>query len=318
MKFSNKFYIIIIVTVILYIGFFMFSDLNTIQNKIWEMNLSYLPIILILAPISWLIIFLRWHLLLKNSNITIPFNDNFKIFLSGYAMSATPGKIGEIIKSQLLHSKYNVPKKQSIPIIISEQFYNLIGILFISILGLYYFDFSLYVLLSVGSATTLIYVLLNSQKLFQKFTNLFSKIKFFQKFTDGMSDSHSILKKSINGKIFLLSSSLSIIFWLVESLIVYLVLYSFGIFELEFLELSATYTTSIIIGVASFLPMGIGVVEGSLAGFFSYHGIELSLALTLVIFIRIFTRWYGVSMGFLAMKMVCGFSLKQNDKESKQ
>ena len=184
MKFSNKFYIIIIVTVILYIGFFMISDVNTIQNKIWEMNLSYLPIILILAPVSWLIIFLRWHLLLKNSNISIPINDNFKIFLSGYAMSATPGKIGELIKSQLLHSKYNVPKKQSIPIVISEQFYNLVGILFISMLGLYYFDFSLYVLLGVGSATTLIYLLLNSQKLLQKSTNFFSKIKFLKKYTE--------------------------------------------------------------------------------------------------------------------------------------
>jgi len=294
----------------------MISDLNTIQNKILEMNLSYLPIIVILAPISWFVIFLRWNILLKNSNISIPLNDNFKIFLSGYAMSATPGKIGEIIKSQLLHSKYNVPKKQSIPIIISEQFYNVIGILFISMLGLYYFDFSLYVLLIVGSATALIYLLLNSQKLLQKTTNFVSKIKFFQKYTDGISDSHSTLKESIQGKIFFLASSLSIIFWLVESLIAYLVLHSFGIFELEFLELSATYTTSIIIGVASFLPMGIGVVEGSLAGFFSYHGIELSLALTLVIFIRIFTRWYGVAIGLIAMKLVGGFSLKQiSDKD---
>lgn len=311
MKFSNKFYIIIIVTVILYIGFFMISDLNTIQNKILEMNLSYLPIIVILAPISWFIIYLRWHLLLRNSNISIPFNDNFKIFLSGYAMSATPGKIGEIIKSQLLHSKYNIPKKQSLPIIISEQFYNLIGILFISMLGLYYFDFSLYVLLSVGTVTGLIYVLLNSQKFLQKAINIFSKIKFLQKYTEGMTDSHLTLKKSINGKIFFISSLLSIIFWLIESLIVYLVLHSFGIFSLEFLELSATYTTSIIIGVASFLPMGIGVVEGSLAGFFSFHGIELSLALTLVIFIRIFTRWYGVAIGLISMKLVGAFSLKQ-------
>ena len=294
----------------------MISDLNTIQNKILEMNFSYLPIIVILAPISWFIIYVRWHLLLKNSNISIPFNDNFKIFLSGYAMSATPGKICEIIKSQLLHSKYNIPKKQSLPIIISEQFYNLIGILFISILGLYYFDFSIYVLLSVGIATGLIYVLLNSQKFLQKSINIFSKIKFLQKYTEGISDSHLTLKKSINGKVFFFASSLSIIFWLTESLIVYLVLHSFGIFNLEFLELSATYTTSIIIGVASFLPMGIGVVEGSLAGFFSFHGIELSLALTLVIFIRIFTRWYGVAIGLIAMKLVGAFSLKQTSDKN--
>ena len=77
----------------------------------------------------------------------------------------------------------------------------------------------------------------------------------------------------------------------------------------EFLQIAATYTTSIIIGVASFLPMGIGVVEGSLAGFFSIQGVELSLAFTLVILIRIFTRWYGVIAGFVLMKMAGGFSI---------
>jgi len=312
MKFDKRFYFILVGAITVYIAFLIISDLNVISNKILDMKPEYLVYILILAPSSWFIVFLRWHLLLKNSNIDIPKKENFKIYMTGFAMSATPGKIGELIKSQLLHQKFQVPKKNSIPIIISEQFYNIIGILVISILGLFYFDFSIYAVFITSGLLITIYFLLSSQKTFKKFTDIISRKKFLKKYAPSLSDSYSILKKSVSGKITIIASFLSVIFWLIESVIAYLVLLSFDIQSLEFLQLAATYTTSIIIGVISFLPMGIGVVEGSLAGFFSYQNIEIPLALTLVIFIRIFTRWYGVVVGFIFMKLIGGFSLNSS------
>ena len=309
MKFDNRFYLIIVGIIILYIGFLIFSDLSVISDKILDMKIEFLPYIIVLAPLSWIVLFLRWHLLLKNSDIIIPKKENFKIYMTGFAMSATPGKIGELIKSHMLHSKYDIPKKNTIPIIISEQFYNIIGILIISILGLFYFDFSIYALALTGTLYIIMYFLFSSEKSFQKFMNFVSQRKILKKYVPSLSDSYLILKRSTTTKISIISSLLSVVFWFIESVIAYLVLLSFDISSLEFLQLAATYTTSIIIGVVSFLPMGIGVVEGSLAGFFSYQGIELSLALTLVIFIRIFTRWYGVIVGFIFMKLIGGFSV---------
>lgn len=315
MKFDNRFYLIIVGIIILYIGFLIFSDLNVISDKILDMKIEFVPYILLLAPLSWLVLFTRWHLLLKNSNIIIPKKDNFKIYMTGFAMSATPGKVGELIKSQILHSKFNIPKKNTIPIIISEQFFNIIGILVISILGLLYFDFSIYAVILTSGLLLIIYFLLSSEKTFQKFMNFISRKKLLKKYVPSLSDSYFTLKKSVTGKSSIVCSLLSILFWLIESVIAYLVLLSFDIQSLEFFQIAATYTTSIIIGVISFLPMGIGVVEGSLAGFLSYQNIELSLALTLVIFIRIFTRWYGVIVGFIFMKLIGGFSLNSSTKD---
>ena len=309
MKFDNRFYLIVVGTIILYISFLIVSDLNSIFNKILEMRIEFLPHVLFLAPLSWIVVFLRWHILLKNSDVIIPKKENFKIYMSGFAMSATPGKVGELIKTQMLYSKYGIPRKKTAPIIISEQFYNILGIFIVSILGLFYFDFSIYVVFLTGGILLCALILLSSEKLFRKFTTLISKIKFLQKFVPSLSDSYLILQKSTRGNIFVTSSFLSVIFWLLESLIAFFIIFSFDIKNFEFLQLAPIYTTSIIIGVASFLPMGIGVVEGSLVGFFSYQGIELSLALTLVIFIRIFTRWYGVIIGFIFMKLAGGFSI---------
>jgi len=308
MKFYRNFLLVVVSMIVLYIVFLIVSDFSVIREKIFDFKTDYLPIILLLAPLSWVIVFFRWHLLLKNSNIIIPKKENFKIYMAGFAMSVTPGKVGELIKSQFLKSKYGVSRKNTLPIIISEYFYHLVGVLVVSIIGVYYFEFSLYIIILTSALIITTLTIISSETFFKKFVNLISKRNFLKKYVSPISDSHIILKKSTRGKIFIISSGLSIAFWLTEVLIVYFVFLSFDILNFEFFKIAAIYTTSLILGMLSFLPMGVGVVEGSLAGFLNYEGIDISIALTLVILIRIFTRWYGVIVGLVFMKLIGGFS----------
>ena len=308
MKFYRNFLLVVVSMIVLYIVFLIVSDFSVIREKIFDFKTDYLPIILLLAPLSWVIVFFRWHFLLKNSNIIIPKKENFKIYMAGYAMSVTPGKVGELIKSQFLKSKYGVSRKNTLPIIISEYFYHMVGVLVVSIIGVYYFEFSLYIIILTSALIIITLTIISSETFFKKFVNLISKRNFLKKYVSPISDSHIILKKSTRGKIFIISSVLSIAFWLTEVLIVYFVFLSFNILNFEFFKIAAIYTTSLILGMLSFLPMGVGVVEGSLAGFLNYEGIDISIALTLVILSRIFTRWYGVIVGLIFMKLIGGFS----------
>jgi uncharacterized protein (TIRG00374 family) len=308
MKFYRNFLLVVVSMIVLYIVFLIVSDFSVIREKIFDFKTDYLPVILLLAPLSWVIVFFRWHFLLKNSNIIIPKKENFKIYMTGFAMSVTPGKVGELIKSQFLKSKYGVSRKNTLPIIISEYFYHMVGVLVVSIIGVYYFEFSLYIIILTSALIIITLTIISSETFFKKFVNLISKRNFLKKYVSPISDSHIILKKSTRGKIFIISSVLSIAFWLTEVLIVYFVFLSFNILNFEFFKIAAIYTTSLILGMLSFLPMGVGVVEGSLAGFLNYEGIDISIALTLVILIRIFTRWYGVIVGLIFMKLIGGFS----------
>ena len=98
-------------------------------------------------------------------------------------------------------------------------------------------------------------------------------------------------------------------------MVVYFVLLSFGIDSLELFHIVSIYGTSIILGVASFIPLGMGVVEGSFVSFLVLEKIKISLALTIVISIRLFTRWYGVTVGLVSLKLIGGFSLKDNNSK---
>ena len=314
MKLDNRIYVVIIATISLYFIFLVISDLGEVYAQLNKMDTNYLPIILLLIPLCWIVLFTRWNLLLKNSNVHVPVKDNLKIYLSGFALSITPGKVGELIKSQLLKNKFGIPREKTAPIVLVEQLYNIIGIIGVSILGLWYFEFGAHIILIAASLLVIILILISSKRLFEKFLILLSRIKFLSQYTSAFSNSYDVLRKSTRGWVVVYASALSIAFWLIESVIAYFVLLSFGVNHIEFLSVITTYTSSIILGVASFLPLGIGVVEGSLAGFFTLQGVDVSVALTLVIFIRIFTRWIAVSVGFVSLKLSGGFSLNTQSK----
>jgi uncharacterized protein (TIRG00374 family) len=122
-----------------------------------------------------------------------------------------------------------------------------------------------------------------------------------------------VINHSIKPKIFIISSLLSAIYWILESVAVYFVFKSFGIDFLELYNVVLAYTSSIILGVASFLPGGIGVSEGTLISLLSIQGLSLSTAITLTLFIRIFTLWYAVFVGFIALKFAGAFSMKSTN-----
>jgi len=305
MKFDNRFLLVIISAIGLYAIFFMMSDLTIVYEKLLNFDTTYLPIILLLIPISWLILYLRWNLLLKHNDIKIPTKKNMEIYFSGFALSITPGKIGELLKSQFLKTKFDVPRKITAPLIIVEKIYHLIGLVIISILGVYYLDISSYIIIGATIFLVVGLVLLFSKKLFNKFLNLINKIKFISKWTDSLSESYDVVTTSLKGKTFVFATMYSVLFWLIESIIVFFILKSFEINAFDFFRITSTYIASIILGVLSFLPEGIGVVEGSLLGMFNVIGIETSLTFTVVVLIRVFTLWSSVVVGLISLKL-CG------------
>jgi len=302
MKFKKSLLIGILGIIVIYAIILIAFDINIISEKIGDFDPQYLPIIIPLIPLTWGVLFLRWNLLLKNSDIDIPLKDNFMIFISGFALGVTPGKVGELIKSQLLKNKFNIPRTKTAPLVIVERFYDFFAIAVISLFGILVFEYSIYIFGILTIGITIFLIVTSSEKIFLKFLNKIEKIKFLKNFSNELPKSFNVIQKSTRGKIFPLSITLSIIFWFLDSIIAYLTLLSFGIDIIDYFVLMSIYTSSIILGVISFLPLGIGVVEGSLVGFLSLNGIEFHLATAIVVFIRFFTRWIGVMAGFIGLK----------------
>ena len=317
MKIGNKILIVVIAVIGLYAAILIATDINTISSKISDFKIETIPVIVLLVTSGWFVLFFRWYLLLRNAKIFIPTKDSFLIFMSGVALTIIPGKVGELVKSQLLKTKFGIARSKTVPIVILEQFYTALGIVTLSFFGIWYFELGVYVFGFFAAVLVFVFVLLSSRNTFNKIASLLEKRKFTSKFVEPLSSSYDAIKNGIRGPITLYASSLSILFWLIEAISIYFILLAFGVETIEFVAIISTYTTSIMLGILSFLPIGIGVVEGTLASFFTIYGIDISLALTIVVVIRLFTRWYGVSFGFIALKLSGGLTNNQELNDSK-
>lgn len=310
MHYYRKFLLIIIGTICLYATFLVFSDVKKLEEHSINFNLSYTPIILFLVTLSWVPLYVRWKILLRNVGVKISPKDDILVYVSGFALSVTPGKIGELIRTQLLKERCDVPRTKTTPLIFVEKFYDLAGAMLTSLIGIWFFKESGFIIIGGLALLVVLYVLISSNKAYDKSLSWFAKFKFTAKFIDPLKASSETLKTSTRGKIAIFAILLSVAYWLVTSLAVYFVLLALDVSILSYLTAISTYTSSLFLGAISFIPGGLGVAEGSLATLLNLQGIEISLGIVLAVIIRLFTLWYSVGLGLIALKMVGGFSLR--------
>ncbi len=146
MKIINKIIIIVLAVAGLYATFLIASDITTVADKISNLKIEFLPVIISLVTSGWFVLFARWHMLLRNSKIFIPKKDSLLIFLTGGALGIIPGKVGEYIKSQILKTRFGIPRSRTVPIVMLEQLYTVIGLVFLSFFGIWYFELGIFVL----------------------------------------------------------------------------------------------------------------------------------------------------------------------------
>ena len=118
MKILSKAIVIVIITILIYVSFLVISDVNSILDEFSNFKFEYMPIIITFIVLGYVSLILRWNLLLKKSDIHIPTKSSILIFMGGVSLSIIPGKAGELIKSELLKIKFDVPRSKSISIIL--------------------------------------------------------------------------------------------------------------------------------------------------------------------------------------------------------
>jgi len=312
MKLQNNFLLIVIAAIGVYAAFLFISDYNSISEKISFFQLEYLLPILSLVSVSWIPLILRWNILLKQNGISVPIKKSIMIWLSGSALGITPGQVGELLKSQILKNLFNIPRSKTAPIIFIEKFYDLIGAIIASTLGIIVLGMDYNLILVSIFILGILFFFIYYRKAFEYLLTKITKTKFFSKYSDNLSDSHKIIRNSTNPKLASISISLSLLYWLIISVAAYLTLLAFDINTIGILETIAIYTASVLIGVITFIPGGVGITEGSLTGLFVLQGVDISVALVISVVIRILTLWYSVSIGFICLKILGGFTIKHN------
>ena len=313
MKLDNRIILVLVAVIGIYAIFLFTSDFNLVSEKITNFKISYLPLILLLVSTSWIPFFIKWQLLLKNCEIDIPLRKSIAVFLSGSAFTgSTPGQVGALIKSQILKTSSNIPRTKTVPIIMIENVYDLIGAIIASIIGIIILGIQPYLIIIAILVLTIIFFFMYYRPASELFFKRITKTKFFSKYVENISEFDKTIQKSTNVKVATICILLAVTYWFIVSTAVYYTLIGFDINILDYLKVLSIYATSILLGAISFIPGGVGITEGALAGLFTLEGIDVSTALILSVIIRIFVLWYSVSIGFISLKFTGWFSFRKN------
>jgi len=312
MKLDNRLILILILVVGVYAIFLFISDFNIISEKISDFKINYLPLILLLVSASLVPLIIRWNFLLKNCEIDIPLTKSILVYLSGLAFEITPGHIGVLMKSQILKISSNIPRTKTVPIVLLEKVYDLIGAILASAMGIIILGLDFYLIIIAILVLTIIFFIIYYRPASKLFLKRITKTKFFSKYVKNISEFDKIVQKSTSVKVATICILLAVTYWVIISTAVYYTLIAFDINIIDYLKALAIYATSALLGAVSFIPGGVGIAEGTIAGLLTLEGIDISVALVLSVVIRIFTFWFVVIIGFISLKFTGGFSFKKD------
>ena len=105
-------------------------------------------LILLLSLSNYALRFLRWKIYLSTSGYHVPWIAHILIYLSGFALTLSPAKIGEGIRGIFL-SRYGIPQTVNFGALITERLSDLIAILLLCFLGFSYIIDNIFVFIIV-------------------------------------------------------------------------------------------------------------------------------------------------------------------------
>ncbi|MCB9451951.1 MAG: flippase-like domain-containing protein [Anaerolineaceae bacterium] len=122
-KYRNRILTGIAIAFVIYVVLLLFINTDDLLSQLaaypWEL---LIPVIL-LKFLAWVFRFLEWQYYLGviDARDKISLFDSAVLYLSGYTMAVSPGKIAEVLKAVILKVKTGIPVARSAPVVIAER-----------------------------------------------------------------------------------------------------------------------------------------------------------------------------------------------------
>ncbi len=302
----NRVLVVMMLAVLLYAGFAIYSGPGKLRADLGHFEWSAFVMACGLAFSNYVLRFLKWEFYLARLGIkNVGKLDSFLTFLSGFVLTISPGKVGEVFKSLVLFETHHVPMARTAPIVVAERITDLIGIIVLIVIGSLGFAGGLLPAAVGGGLVLALLVVIASRTLSMGIIRLVARLPGpFQRLAPKLEvayESLTVLVKPVN---LIWPTILSIAAWSLECLALAVILRGFG----EHVPITLSiffYATSTLAGAV--LPGGLGVTEAGLRQQMVDVGhVGATTSTAAMMLVRFATLWFAVAVGFIAL-----FALKR-------
>lgn len=290
----------ILIAVAGYLAFSLWGGWRDVVAAFLRIGIPGALLVLAMSLLNYGLRFLRWQLYLDRLGHRIAWRPSLRIYLSGFALTTTPGKAGEAFRSVLLRQR-GMPFPASFAAFVSERLSDLVAIVLLTLLGLAQYPQARGLVLAGAAGILVMLVLLSNQFLLDGLQRWISRYRTKPALliTHTMAMLHEA-RRCHHPALLAVATPLSLIAWGAEALAFHWVLVWLGAnVSLSFAVF--VYALSMLAGALSFLPGGLGGAEAVMVSLLVLKGMPLPLAIAATVFIRLATLWFAVAIGLGAL-----------------
>lgn len=284
-----------------YLAVSLWSGWQEVITAASRIGIAGMGIALFLSLINYGFRFVRWQYYLTLLGHSIPVANSLKIYLAGFALTTTPGKAGEMIRSVFL-APFGMTYPKSLAAFFSERLSDLIAVLAIATVGVASYPQSKPVIYFLTVFAIAVLLTIHQQSWLHRI-RLFIVSRFSGKLRNtatGLVDIALHSRQLYRWSPLLVGLALGIVAWWAEAYAFHLMSGWMGL-ELGLSTAIFIYAFSMIVGAISFLPGGLVGVEVAMVALLVLNRVPVAEAVALTILIRLTTLWFAVVIGLGAL-----------------
>ena len=293
---DKKWLLLVALTLGVFVALVGYGDFGDTVEEIGDLSILYLVAGLGLALANYLLRFLRWAFYLKVLAIESPVVISALVFLSGLAMSITPGKAGELVKCYLLNSKTGVPVSRSAPVVVMERLADVISVIILGLTGFVLLPVPVIVILAVALLATVVGLMFAVSRQASYITNL----PILSRWSELLQGSHEGFKELVSPRVMVVGVVIGAVAWFAEGLALWVILKGIGS-DIDLVRALPIYAVATLVGAVTTLPGGLVGTEGSMLAFLQQSGVTRAGASAGTVLTRLVTLWFAVLVGLLAL-----------------
>ena len=247
----------------------------------------------------------RWHAYMRVIEPRITFRRNAVYFLSGFSMLLSPGRVGEVIRSPLIKRDYGTPVSKTAAAVFVERFYDALASVSIIAAALAFADVPRTVLAVPLLVLGVLLALVLNRGLLARMIRRAKGIRGVGRLVPDPDESLDTAFALLGPKSFAASTALTGGVVVLEAAAFYLLLSSLGV-SLDFATVTAVFHTSSFLGAVSFIPAGLGVVEGGLSGLLLLYGVPEDVGFAASVLMRIVATGLFTAVGLACLRAASG------------
>ncbi len=251
-----------------------------------------------LSLVNYLMRGLRWHLFTRRLGLGTGLLQDMRHFLGGFAMSVTPGRVGELVRMRWIRRETGRPFEQTAPLVVMDRAADLVAMALILALSLGFATVGISGGMPVAALALAGAFVATRPRLLAALADLGHRLtgRRAPRLFARIRTAARALGQFSAPRVLLPAIALGLAGWLAEGWAFSLLLGWFGA-DIGIAKALAIFVFATLAGGLTGAPGGVGGAEAAMIGLLMLEGVPLEVSLPATIIIRVTTLWFAIGIG---------------------